>query len=339
MNIKLVFLLGLISLAVFPARSRAQIAPIGNIHVVQPGGIHYFFGSAGSTAGGAFSYINYVNGQYDIIAPVSISPSGSFSATSEVTGRRLSGQVGATSISLSYNGVSVAGPKASAYGPVSNLAGGYSGAITEPNLGVFFTTFVVYPDGVAFLFSVNSNNVSAGVGTVSSNGSFSVRTLIGEVISGTFAPSSGVARGTALSNFGYNYTYGVTKAVPQRLANISTRGFIGTGDQVLIGGFIVKDGGKTILMNAKGPSLAGQGVVGAIQNPRLDLYRNGQVIASNSGWRSNANASEIAASGAGPTNDLEASLQVGLEPGAYTVIVSGENGSQGIGLVEVFGID
>ena len=222
---------------------------------------------------------------------------------------------------------------------MSGLAGSYSGAITEPTLGVFFTTFVVYPDGVAFLFSVNASNVSAGVGTVSSNGAFSVRTLVGEVISGTFAPSYGAACGTASSNLGYHYTYGVTKAIPQRLANISTRGFIGTGEQVLIGGFIVKDGGKIVLMNAKGPSLAAQGVANPIQNPKLDLYRNGQIIASNASWRSNSNAAEIAASGAGPTNDLEASLQVGLEAGGYTVIVSGENGSQGIGLVEVFGIE
>ncbi len=132
----------------------------------------------------------------------------SFSATSQVTGRFLSGQISATSISLSYNGANVSGAKLSSYGPVSGLAGSYSGAITEPTLGVFFTTFVVYPDGVAFLFSVNASNVSAGVGTVSSNGAFSVRTLVGEVISGTFAPSYGAARGTASSRSRYTTPMG-----------------------------------------------------------------------------------------------------------------------------------
>ena len=119
------------------------------------------------------------------------------------------------------------------------------------------------------------------------------------------------------------------------MANISTRGFVGTGEQVLIAGFIVKDGGKTVLINAKGPSLSAQGIANPLANPKLDLYRNQTIIASNGSWRLNFNASEISASGVGPTNDLEASLQVGLEPGAYTVIVSAEAGSQGIGLVEV----
>jgi len=256
-----------------------------------------------------------------------------------VTGRFLSGQISATSISLSYNGVTVLGPKLSFYGPVSALDGSYSGVITEPSLGVFFTTFVVYSDGVGLLFSINNSNVSIGVGTVSSNGAFSIRTLIGEVVTGTFAPSNGIARGTASSNFGYQYTYAVTKAIPPRLANISTRGFIGTGEQVLIAGFIVTDGGKTVLINAKGPSLSAQGISNPLANPKLDLYRNQTIIASNSSWRSNSNASEISASGAGPTNDLEASLQVGLEPGAYSVVVSSENSAQGIGLVEVYGIE
>ncbi len=140
------------------------------------------------------------------------------------------------------------------------------------------------------------------------------------------------------AHFGYQYSYSATKAVPQRLVNISTRGFVGTGEQVLIGGFIVKDGGDTLVMNAKGPSLASQGVANPILNPRLDLYFNGQIIASNGDWRSNGNASEIAISGIGPTDDREASLQVALEPGAYTVIVSSQDGSQGIALVEVYSL-
>lgn len=71
----------------------------------------------------------------------------------------------------------------------------------------------------------------------------------------------------------------------------------GSGEQVLIGGFIVKDGGKTVLINAKGPSLAAQGVADPISNPRLDLYLGGTVIASNDDWQTNSNASDITASG------------------------------------------
>ena len=108
---------------------------------------------------------------------------------------------------------------------------------------------------------------------------------------------------------------------------------------MLIGGFIVKDGGKTVLINAKGPSLASQGVADPIANPRLDLYQGSTIIASNDDWQTNSNAAAIAASGAGPTNSKEASLQVALEPGLYTVVVSSADGSQGIALVEAFGIE
>ncbi len=122
------------------------------------------------------------------------------------------------------------------------------------------------------------------------------------------------------------------------MLNISTRGFVGTGEQVLIGGFIIGDGGKTVLMDAKGPSLAAAGVANPVQATQISLYFGSQLIASNNGWRNNANSGEISASGLAPTDDRESALQVALEPGAYTVIVSSGDGSTGIGLVEVYGV-
>ena len=118
--------------------------------------------------------------------------------------------------------------------------------------------------------------------------------------------------------------------VPSRLANISTRGFVGAGDMVSIGGFIITDGGKTVFMDAKGPSLAA--LASAIRfRPRKLAYTRAVLIASNNGWRNNANVAEIIASGIAPTNDKESALQVALEPGAYTVIVSSGDGWTGIG--------
>ncbi|MGI8481785.1 MAG: hypothetical protein ACR2MF_06960 [Chthoniobacterales bacterium] len=98
------------------------------------------------------------------------------------------------------------------------------------------------------------------------------------------------------------------------------------------------DGGKTVLITAKGPSVASSGITGTVPNPRLDLYRGSQLIVSNANWRASANASEIAASGLAPADDREAALQVDLEPGAYTAIVSSEDANTGIGLVEVYGV-
>lgn len=273
------------------------------------------------------------------MGPVSVQSNGSFAGLSALTGRSINGQISASSISLTYNGVSVSSAKKSAYGPTTAFSGVYAGTVIEPTLGVFAGQIVIFSDGTSLFVSIGNSGVSFGVGSIDSGGHLSVTTLSGEVVSTTISLKNGIAQGIAQSSYGYQYSYTATRAVPPRLANISTRGFIGSGEQVLIGGFIVKDGGKTVLVNAKGPSLASQGVANPLQNPRLDLYSGSQIIASNGDWRTNLNASEIAASGAGPTDDREASLQVSLEPGAYTVVVSSEDGSQGIGLVEAFGIE
>ena len=86
------------------------------------------------------------------------------------------------------------------------------------------------------------------------------------------------------------------------------------------------------------PSLSAFGVANALQNPKVELFAGDQLIASNSSWSANANASEIAASGLAPTDAREAALQVNLEPGAYTVQVSSETAATGVGLVEVYSV-
>lgn len=329
----------LIALLVFTVRiCPAQLAPSGRIFVEQPAGVFYLFGSGGTESGGGLFYLNYLTGDFDVVGPVTVQANGSFSGLSAVTGRSLNGQISPSSISLTYNGVSVSSAKASAYGVAREYAGVYFGPVFEPTLGVFTGEIVINSDGSCLLFAYNESRVSFGVGSIDGGGHLSLTTLLGEVLTTTIAPKNGLVQGTAQSSFGYQYSYTATRAVPQRLVNISTRAFVGSGEQVLIGGFIVKDGGETVLINAKGPSLGAQGVSGAIQNPRLDVYFNGQIIASNSDWRSNGNASEIAVSGIGPTDDREASLQVALEPGAYTAVVSSQDGSTGIGLVEVYAL-
>lgn len=316
----------------------AQIAPAGSVYVQQPSGVHYIFGTGGTATGGGFFYVDYLTGQYDVIT-TTVSSTGTISGSSSLTGRFITGQVNSTSITLVYNGTTVTGDKLSAYGVASAFDGGYSGVITEPTLGIFAAQLAVSSNGVVLLFTAGNAGVNIGVGSIDASGHLSVTDLVGETISTTVVLKNGITQGTAQSSFGYTYSYTATRTVPPRLANISTRGFVGSGEQVLIGGFIIKDGGKTVLINAKGPSLTSKGVLSAIPNPRLDLYFNGTVIASNDDWATNANASQIATSGVGPTDNREASLQVALEPGAYTAIVSSADGSQGIGLVEVYGIE
>lgn len=123
------------------------------------------------------------------------------------------------------------------------------------------------------------------------------------------------------------------------LTNLSARAFAGTGDDVLIGGIIIRgrtDSSARVLVRATGPSLAGSGVSGALSDPELSLFdANGSVIASNDNWR-DTQESEIAATGLAPGDNRESAIVVLLSPGDYTAIVTGKGGATGIALVEFF---
>jgi len=121
------------------------------------------------------------------------------------------------------------------------------------------------------------------------------------------------------------------------LINLSTRGKVQTGDNVMIGGFIIQGtSSQTVLIRAVGPNLANFGVAGVLANPMLQLYSGQTVIASNDDWGTASNASAIQATGLAPANALESAILITLPPGAYTAIVSGADGGTGVGIVEVF---
>lgn len=120
--------------------------------------------------------------------------------------------------------------------------------------------------------------------------------------------------------------------------NLSTRGNVGTGENVLVGGFIVTGfEAKNIVLRALGPSLASAGVSGVLADPVLTIYDStGVEVVSNDEWENAEAAAEIEARGLAPTDAHEAATLRRLNPGAYTVVVSGKNGSTGIGLVEAY---
>ncbi len=122
-----------------------------------------------------------------------------------------------------------------------------------------------------------------------------------------------------------------------RLINISTRGDVGTGDNVLIAGFAIRgETVKRVIIRALGPSLSTQNVAGALADPSLALVNSaGAQISVNRNWRDNQ-ATAILATGLAPSSDLESAIVIDLPPENYTVIVSGENDSVGIALVEVY---
>jgi hypothetical protein len=135
--------------------------------------------------------------------------------------------------------------------------------------------------------------------------------------------------------------YDLGPGANSKLANISTRGFVDTGDNVMIGGFIV--GGNAadrtrIVVRAMGPSLSGFGLTNALQDPTLSLYdSNGNVMATNDNWR-DGHQPEIETAGLAPRDDRESALFASLSPGAYTAIVAGKGNTSGVGLVEAYHI-
>jgi len=124
-----------------------------------------------------------------------------------------------------------------------------------------------------------------------------------------------------------------------RLANISTRGFVNTGQGQLIGGFIIRGGPKMVLIRAVGPSLTQFGVNPVLADPQLKVFQNSTLLRQNDNWQSAANASEVTATGLAPTNAKEAAILFRLEPGDYTTVVDGADNGTGIALVEVFEMD
>jgi hypothetical protein len=136
--------------------------------------------------------------------------------------------------------------------------------------------------------------------------------------------------------------------LPQ-LTNISTRALVETGDNVVIGGFIVQgDEAKRVIIRALGPELTQHGVAGALHNPYLELHNGtGALIASNDNWVSTIiggiitqnQVRDIMNSGYAPSNGLEAAIIADLPPGNYTAIVRGVNDTTGVGLVEVYDLN
>jgi hypothetical protein len=135
-------------------------------------------------------------------------------------------------------------------------------------------------------------------------------------------------------------TFDLAPGDPPRLGAISTRMQVLTADNVLIGGFII--GGstpKTVVVRARGPSLASSGISNFLANPVLQLvFGNGTVI-TNDDWGSAPNAAAISASGFAPSDPHESAILATLDPGPYTAIVSGAAGGTGVGIVEIFEVD
>jgi hypothetical protein len=141
--------------------------------------------------------------------------------------------------------------------------------------------------------------------------------------------------------------YDLDSAATSQLANISSRGLVQTGDNVMIGGFVAgppKAGNTRVVIRGMGPSLSNSSVPNPLQDPTLELHNgNGDKIATNDNWKiddktQQSQQSAIQATGLAPNDDRESAILIELAPGNYTAILAGKGGTSGIGLVEIYNV-
>jgi hypothetical protein len=223
-----------------------------------------------------------------------------------------------------------------AIGP-SLTGAGVIGAMADPTLELH--------DSTGATIATNDNwQTSAQASEISASG-LAPRDPLESAIVATLQPGTY----TAIVR-GVNNTTGIAlvegyelDSTATRLVNVSTRGRVGVGDDVLIGGLIITGGNsKTVIVRALGPSL-GTGahpLAGVLVNPVLELHDgSGNVLSSNDDWVNSPQHAAIVASGLAPSHSLESAILTTLSPGDYTAIVRGVNSATGIGLVEVYDLD
>ena len=238
-----------------------------------------------------------------------------------------------------------------------NVGGTVTFAVTTLNAGPDTATGVALtasiPPGATFVSasagcSSGANTVSCNIGTLGANTSMQVAIVLRADSAGTLTVSANAHANETDPVPGNNsasatVSVGANQVQPaSSVVNLSTRGRVGIGNDVLIGGFVI--GGsvpKTVVVVAQGPSLAPAGIANPLANPKLTLVRSsdGAILAVNDDWADAANAADVQAAGFAPPNARESAVMMTLPPGAYTAIVEGADGGSGVGIAAVFEVD
>ena len=218
-----------------------------------------------------------------------------------------------------------------AIGP-SLASAGVSGVLGDPTLELHDSTGQLIATNDNWIASANKQAiVDSTVAPTDDKES----TILMTLNSGAY---TAIVRGVSdTTGVGLVEVYDLDQTLDSKLANISTRGLVGTDDNVLIGGFIVLGKDPTnMIVRAIGPSLP---LSGTLADPTLEMHDgNGAIIASNDNWK-DTQQSEIEATTIPPTNDAESAIVRTLAPGAYTAIVRGKNNTTGVALVEAYQLD
>ncbi len=213
---------------------------------------------------------------------------------------------------------------------------GLSGTVPDPVLTVYNSSGTMIATNNDWASDPRASELTGdGIAPTSSSEAATIQTLA----PGSYSVVASSADGT--QGIGLVEAYDLSPASGSLLANLSTRGFVGADDQVLISGFIEgeEENGTTII-RALGPSLTSAGVSGALPNPYLTVYDgSGNIIATNDDWAKGINTVDLTKNGLAPTEDFEAALVLHPPAGNYTAIATGAAGGTGVALLEIYSLD
>lgn len=194
------------------------------------------------------------------------------------------------------------------------------------------------PDGSLI---TSNDNWADSQRTEIQNSGFAPTNEFESAIIATLAPANytAILRSTDGSvGIGVVEMYDLDAASDSKLANISSRGFVETGSDVMIAGFIFGNGtaSEKVAIRAIGPSLSNIGDV--LADPTLELHNaNGAVLLFNDDWQDDASqATQLTANGMAPKNNFESAMITTLPPGPYSAIISGKSGAMGVAVAEVY---
>ena len=207
---------------------------------------------------------------------------------------------------------------------------GVTGVLADPTLELH--------DGSGALITSNDNWKDTQQAAISATGKAPPNDLESAILH-TFTPGNytAIVRGkNNTTGIGLVEAYDIDEAITTTLTNISTRGFVDTGQNVMIGGFISGNGIVRVIVRALGPTLSQFGVPNVLADPTLDVRdAQGNSLATNDNWQDSQQA-EIQASGFAPPNTNESAVIIVRPAGNTTAIVSGKNNTTGNALVEVY---
>jgi len=240
------------------------------------------------------------------------------------------------------DGVTIAGFTITGTGPKAVVIRGLGPALAQPPFnvpGVLADPFLSLRDGSGNVLWNNNNWKDSQQAQIQATGLAPQNDLESAIVR-TLQPGNYTAilsGKNSTTGVGLVEVYDTSTGTSAELTNVSTRGFVGMGDNVLIAGFI-SNGSTEVVVRGLGPTLEQPqfGVSGALADPIVTLAdSDGNVVATNDNWR-NTQQAAIEATGFAPPNDLEAAILAPVAAGNYTAILSGNGGGTGIGLVEVY---